>query len=120
MLISGKYAFVSIQPGESNKTISQKVSNDALIHKSIGEQCLQYYYYFTIYNGANWGQLISVSIEHDNKTNNITEMVDNLLFSDSKENRWHNRSITFNPAWSNYTVIYIDLNLKQNTLKFCF
>jgi hypothetical protein len=62
-----------------------------MIRDSAEEQCLRYYYYFTIYDELDWGQQILVSIRSDNEVE-----IDRLLVAEMMDNRWHGRNITFN------------------------
>ncbi|CAF4490507.1 unnamed protein product, partial [Rotaria sp. Silwood2] len=102
---SGNYGLISIEPWESNKTLIQSISQGVMRRNSVGEQCLRYYYYFTVYNQFNWGQRISVSIRPKNEITNEIE-IDQLSIVDMVENRWHPRNITFTSAFSNYTLIF--------------
>ena len=93
---------ISIDSWESNKTISSSISQNVLLRDSIGEQCLVYYYYFTVYDEVDWGQQLSVSIRSDNEIE-----IDRLSVVDMIDNRWHHRNITFNSTSNNYTVRFV-------------
>ncbi|CAF4292378.1 unnamed protein product, partial [Rotaria sordida] len=71
----------------------------------VGEQCLRYYYYFTVYDKLDWGQHILVLIKSDNKTNNEIE-INRLSTVDMIENGWHSRNITFNSTSANYSLMF--------------
>ncbi|CAF4316660.1 unnamed protein product, partial [Rotaria sordida] len=71
----------------------------------VGQRCLRYYYYFTVYDKLNWGQQISVLIKFDNEANNEIQ-IDRLSAVDMIENRWHSRNITFNSTFANYSLIF--------------
>ncbi|CAF5046088.1 unnamed protein product [Rotaria sp. Silwood1] len=66
-----------------------------MIKNSDGERCLQFYYYFTVYDQLDWGQEISVLIKFDNETDDETE-IDRVSVVDITENRWYSRNVTFN------------------------
>ncbi|CAF4951197.1 unnamed protein product, partial [Rotaria sp. Silwood1] len=100
---SGNYGLITIDPSESNKTIVQSISQEVMGRNSDGEQCLRYYYYFTVYDQPDWGQHISVLIKSDNETDNETE-IDRVSFVNMVENRWFSRNKTFNIAFTNYTL----------------
>ena len=68
-----------------------------------GEQCLRYQYYFTVYDGQDWGQQIRVLITDANiPTNEL--VIDTLNIANMKENRWYGRNVSFNSRLINYTV----------------
>ncbi|CAF4657202.1 unnamed protein product, partial [Rotaria sp. Silwood2] len=101
----GNYGLISIDAWESNKTIVKSISQDEKIRNSVREQCLQYYYYFTVYDKLDWGQQISVLIKSENETDDENE-IDRLSVVDILENRWHPRNITFNSTYANYTLMF--------------
>ncbi|CAF4465420.1 unnamed protein product [Rotaria sp. Silwood2] len=101
----GNYGLISIDAWESNKTIVKSISQDEMIRNSVREQCLQYYYYFTVYDKFDWGQQISVLIKSENETDDENE-IDRLSIVDILENRWHPRNITFNSTYANYTLMF--------------
>ncbi|CAF4624422.1 unnamed protein product, partial [Rotaria socialis] len=101
----GYYGLVSINAWESSKTINQLISQDVMMRDSVEEQCLQYYYYFTVYEKLVFGQQVSVLIKSDNKAEDEIE-VDRLSDIDMIENRWHSRNVTFNSTSTNYTLIF--------------
>jgi hypothetical protein len=77
-----------------------------MIRNSIGEHCLVYYYYFTVYDKLDWGQQLSVSIKPGNETD-IEVHIDRLSVAEMIENRWHQRNVTFNSTSTNYTVRFL-------------
>ncbi|CAF4346387.1 unnamed protein product, partial [Rotaria sordida] len=99
------YGLISVEPWESSKTIVESINEEMMIRSSVGQRCLRYYYYFTVYDKLDWGQHISVLIKFDNGTNNEIE-IDRLSAVDMIENRWHSRNITFNSTFANYTLIF--------------
>ncbi|CAF4527941.1 unnamed protein product, partial [Rotaria socialis] len=99
------YGLVSINAWESSKTINQLISQDAMMRDSVEEQCLQYYYYFTVYEKLVFGQQVSVLIKSDNETEDEIE-IDRLSDIDMIENRWHSRKVTFNSTSTNSTLIF--------------
>ncbi|CAF1140199.1 unnamed protein product [Rotaria sordida] len=103
--VLGNYGLISIEAWESAKTIIKPVSQEMITRNLVGEQCLRYYYYFTVYDKLNWGQHISVLIKFDNETNNEIQ-IDRLSAVDMIENRWHSRDITFNSILANYSLMF--------------
>jgi len=106
VIVLGNYGLISIEPSESNKTISSSIYPTIMIGDSAEEQCLLYYYYFTVYDELDWGQQISVSIRSDNETDNET-VIDRLSGAEMIDNRWHGRNVTFNSTSTNYTVRFL-------------
>ncbi|CAF3903258.1 unnamed protein product [Rotaria sordida] len=102
---SGSYGLISIEPWESSKTIVESISEEMMIRSFVGQRCLGYYYYFTVYDKLDWGQQISVLIKFDNETNNEIE-IDRLSVVNMIENSWHPRNITFNSIFANYSLIF--------------
>ncbi|CAF1154156.1 unnamed protein product [Rotaria sordida] len=102
---SGNYGLISIEPWESSKTINESINEEMMIRSSVGQRCLRYYYYFTVYDKLDWGQHISVLIKFDNETNNEIE-IDRLSAVDMIENRWYSRDKTFNSILANYSLMF--------------
>ncbi|CAF1083996.1 unnamed protein product [Adineta steineri] len=101
------YGLISIEPWETNKTISTLINENMITRDFVGgEQCLLYYYYITLDDDIDYGQQLSVSIRSDNISDSEIE-IDRLSIVDMKENRWHSRNVTFNSTSTSYTVIYI-------------
>ncbi|CAF1119674.1 unnamed protein product [Adineta steineri] len=92
----GNYGLISIESGETNKTISSVISENMITRDFVGgEQCLLYYYYITLDDDIDYGQQLSVSIRSDNTSDSEIE-IDRLSIVDMKENRWNQRNVTFN------------------------
>ncbi|CAF4086809.1 unnamed protein product [Rotaria magnacalcarata] len=103
----GYYGFVSINAWESSKTINQSISQDMMMRDLVEEECLQYFYYFTVYEELFLGQQVSVLIKSDNETETEDEIeIDRLSDLDMIENRWHSRRVTFNSTLFNYKLIF--------------
>jgi hypothetical protein len=107
VFLLGNYGLISIAPWESNKTITKSISREIVMRDSVGEQCLLYYYYFTVYNQVDWGQQISVFVQADNQIENEFE-IDRLTVADMTENRWYPRNVPFNATFANYTVRFFE------------
>ncbi|CAF4898499.1 unnamed protein product, partial [Rotaria sp. Silwood1] len=101
----GNYGLITIDAWESNKTIVQSINEGMMIQKSIGERCLRYWYYMTVYDQPGWGQRISVLIKSENETDDATE-IDRVSVVDMVENRWYSRNVTFNAPFMNYTLMF--------------
>ncbi|CAF1682495.1 unnamed protein product, partial [Rotaria magnacalcarata] len=99
----GDYGLVAIDASESSKTINQSIGLNVTMDDLVDEQCLRYYYYFTVYEEVSWGQQVSVLIKFENGTGNE---IDRLSDVDMIENRWYSRNITFNSTSTNYTLIF--------------
>ncbi len=106
VIVLGNYGLITIESWESNKTISTSISPTITSRDSAEEQCLLYYYYFTVYDELDWGQRISVSIRSENETDNET-VIDRLSVAEMMDNRWHGRNVTLNSTSSNYTVRFL-------------
>ncbi|CAF1119724.1 unnamed protein product [Adineta steineri] len=103
---SGNYGLISIEPWETNKTISSVINENMITRDFVGgEQCLLYYYYITLDDDIDYGQQLSVSIRSDNTSDSEIE-IDRLSIVDMKENRWHSRNVTFNSTSTSYTLIF--------------
>ncbi|CAF1198469.1 unnamed protein product [Adineta steineri] len=102
----GNYGLISLEPWETNKTISSVINENVIIRDFVeGEQCLSYYYYITLDDGIDYGQQLSVSIRSDNTSDSEIE-VDRLSIVDMTENRWNQRNVTFNSTSTSYTLIF--------------
>ncbi|CAF3871463.1 unnamed protein product [Rotaria sp. Silwood1] len=117
---SGNYGLITMDAWTPNKTITQSINRKMMTHNTVTEHCLQYYYYFTVYDQLDWGQHISVFIKTDAETGKKFE-IDRLSVADMIENRWHFRNKTFNATFSTYTLIFyfevVNINrIKHQTL----
>ncbi|CAF4116572.1 unnamed protein product [Rotaria magnacalcarata] len=84
-------------------TMNKKIANCTLVE----EECLQYFYYFTVYEELFLGQQVSVLIKSDNESETEDEIeIDRLSDLDMIENRWHSRRVTFNSTLFNYKLIF--------------
>ncbi|CAF2408516.1 unnamed protein product [Rotaria sp. Silwood2] len=72
---------------------------------SVGQQCLRFYYYFTIYDKEDWGQRIQVLIRPNNETADEFS-IKNLTIVNMNENKWEFQSVTFNSTFSRYTLVF--------------
>jgi hypothetical protein len=100
---SGNYGFVSLNASETDRTISDTLTSPAITRGERDEQCLRFYYYFTVYEREDWGQQIEVSIQPDMDSNQ-TISIDTRSFKDMEENKWNFREVTFNSTSKNYSV----------------
>ncbi|CAF4105963.1 unnamed protein product [Rotaria sordida] len=100
---SGLYGLVSLNLSDSPTIISHSFNYNSTPGDSVGEQCLRFYYYFTIYNGQDWKQQIDVLIRPDNDAGRGF-LIGNLTILDMEENGWQLQYITFNSTFSNYTA----------------
>ncbi|CAF1341918.1 unnamed protein product [Rotaria sordida] len=102
---SGLYGLVSLNSTDQSKAIVGSIDTSSILRDLVGEQCLRFYYYFTIYNGQDWRQQIDVSIRPDNDTDRGF-LIGNLTILDMEENGWQFQNITFNSTFSNYTLVF--------------
>ena len=103
MIFVDSYGLISVDPSETSKTIIDSLTPNVNVRDAAGDQCLRFYYYFTVYDGQDWGQQIQLSIRPNNQTVN-QRSIGNLTVDDMKENKWQFHDVTFNPAGSAYTV----------------
>ena len=101
MCVLGDYGLIIVDPDESNKTISASISSSVEVRSSSAEHCVAYYYYFTVYDGVDWGQQLSVWTESDE---GVEVEVDRVSVKEMSENRWYQRHKTLSAASTNYTV----------------
>ncbi|CAF4119078.1 unnamed protein product [Rotaria sordida] len=99
----GLYGLVSLNSSESSKTIIDSINYNPTLRDSVGEQCLRFYYYFTIYDDENWGQQIQAWIRPNNQSDNAF-LIGTLTIDDMEKNGWELQKITFNSTFSNYTA----------------
>ena len=93
----GSYGLISLHPFETSKTIIHPLN-------ATKNQCLRFYYYFTIYdNQSDWGQQIQVWNRPNNQTNHRF-LLTNLTVMNMRENRWEHHEVTFSLTSDNYTV----------------
>jgi hypothetical protein len=99
----GSYGLASLDPSEEPKTVTDSLNLYTTFRDSFGDQCLRFYYYFTVYDQQDWGQQIEVLItSHDEVDEPIPLGV--LTYDDMKNNSWVYHDVTFNSTFSNYTV----------------
>ncbi|CAF3664342.1 unnamed protein product [Rotaria sordida] len=109
----GLYGLVSLNSSESSKTIIDSIDYNPTLRDSVGEQCLRFYYYFTIYDEEDWGQQIEVWIRPNNQSDNAV-LIGNPTIFDMKENGWQFQNITFNSTFSRYTLAFSFIVGKEN------
>lgn len=68
-----------------------------------GDQCLRFYYYFTVYDDYNWNQQIQLWIRSNNHSD-TRYSIGNLTVNDMKYNGWHFHYVTFKRQSSSDTV----------------
>ncbi|CAF4508727.1 unnamed protein product [Rotaria sp. Silwood2] len=102
---SGFYGLTSLNSSEPSKTIIGSIDSNSILRDSVGQQCLRFYYYFTIYDKEDWGQRIQVLIRPNNETVNEFSIKD-LTIVNMNENKWEFQSVTFNSTFSRYTLVF--------------
>jgi hypothetical protein len=83
--------------------VIDSVYPNVVLRDSVGNQCLRFFYYFTVYDGEDWGQQMQVWIRSDDEHDDRT-LVGNLTVSEMKDNKWEFQEITFNSTFSPYRV----------------
>ncbi|CAF2853459.1 unnamed protein product [Rotaria sp. Silwood2] len=102
---SGFYGLTSLNSSEPSKTIIGSIDSNSILRDSVGQQCLRFYYYFTIYDKEDWGQRIQVLIRPNNETADEFS-IKNLTIVNMNENKWEFQSVTFNSTFSRYTLVF--------------
>ncbi|CAF0746195.1 unnamed protein product [Adineta steineri] len=97
------YGLISLEPSETSKTINDSLTPNVMARDASEEQCLRFYYYFTVYDGEDWGQQIELRIIPNNQSDNRV-LVETLKFKDMKENKWQFKNMTLNSSMSPYTL----------------
>lgn len=100
---SDSYGLVSLDASETNRTISHSLKSQVITRDKQGEQCLRFYYYFTVYERRDWGQQIEVLI-HSNTDINQPISIDKRSFQNMEENKWNFGEVTFNSTSKDYSV----------------
>ena len=100
---SGNYGLVSLDAAETDRTISDTLKSQVITRDARGEQCLRFYYYFTVYEQQDWGQQIEVLIHPDTDIDQPIS-IDKRSFPNMEENKWNFREVTFNSTSKNYSV----------------
>ena len=101
--IVGSYGLLSLDPSQTSEIVVDSLSPNNVPRDSVGDQCLRFYYYFTVYNNANWSQRIQLWIRPDNETANQYQ-IGTLTVSEMVDNKWNFQNITFSVMFANYTV----------------
>jgi hypothetical protein len=94
---------ISLDPSEKSKRVNDSLIPHIAFRDSLGDQCLRFYFYFTVYDEQDWGQQVEVLITPHNDVDEQFSL-GNLTHDDMKNNKWEYRDITFNSTFSNYTV----------------
>ncbi|UJR32998.1 hypothetical protein I4U23_020460 [Adineta vaga] len=88
---SGSYGLISLDSSNISRTIIDPLMSNTAMRDVSGDQCLRFYYYFTLYEGKNWGQQIQLWIRPNNQSDS-RRSIGNLTVDDMKENRWKIRT----------------------------
>ncbi|CAF5225581.1 unnamed protein product, partial [Rotaria magnacalcarata] len=99
------YGLISLNSSESSKTIIDSINStdsNTIREDFSAVQCLRFNYYFTVYDGEDWGQAIQVWIGPNNEIDNQYS-IENFTVADMNENKWQNGEVTFTSTSSNYT-----------------
>jgi hypothetical protein len=99
----GSYGLISLKPSETSKIIIDTLNSNALLRDSVGEQCLRFYYYFTVYDQQDWKQQIQILIRPNNETDDEF-LIKDLTVAEMTNNKWEFQEVTFNSTFVLYTV----------------
>ncbi|CAF1533237.1 unnamed protein product [Adineta ricciae] len=91
---SGFYGLISLDSSEKSKTVIDPLVPDVTMRDASGDQCLRFYYYFTVYDDYNRDQHIQLWIRPNNHSN-TRYSIGNLAMNDMRYNGWHFHYITF-------------------------
>ncbi|CAF1483979.1 unnamed protein product, partial [Adineta steineri] len=101
--VPDQYGLTSLQPSEIMKTVADSLIPNVIIRDASGDQCLRFYYYFTVYDGENWGQKIELLII-PNDPDQLPFSIENITTIDMQDNKWQFKEITFKSALSSYKL----------------
>jgi hypothetical protein len=99
----GSYGLISLNSSNPSETIIDSFNPNVVLRDSVREQCLRFYYYFTVYNKTDWGQQIQIWIRPNNETDDQL-LLRNLTFTEMKDNKWEFQELSFNSTVVPYTV----------------
>lgn len=101
----GLYGLVSLDLSEAPVIIVDAFNPNVALRDSVGEQCLRFYYYFTVYDKQDWGQHIQIWQRPYNQTDNQLLLM-NLTSVNMTDNKWEFQELTFHSNFAPYTVRY--------------
>jgi hypothetical protein len=102
----GSYGLTSLDPSDPVKTIVGSIQPTFVTRNLVGEQCLRFYYYFTVYEQLDMGQQIQVWIRQNNQPNDQIS-IGNLTFADMKVNKWNFQNMTYISTFADYSVRHV-------------
>ncbi|UJR32950.1 hypothetical protein I4U23_020413 [Adineta vaga] len=97
-----QYGLISLVPSENAKIVIDSLTPNVSPRDVSGDQCLRFYYYFTVYDGADWGQQIELTIRYNNGS--VQASIGTLTIDDMRENKWNIATIPFQRESSNDTL----------------
>ncbi|CAF0764019.1 unnamed protein product [Adineta steineri] len=97
------YGLTSLNTSETSKTITDSLIPNVMVRDASGDQCLRFYYYFTVYSGEDWGQQIQLRIIPKDSAK-PSFFIENITTTDMKENKWQFKEITFKSELSSYEL----------------
>ncbi|CAF1467811.1 unnamed protein product [Adineta steineri] len=101
--VPDQYGLTSLQPSETMKTVTDSLIPNVMARDASGDQCLRFYYYFTVYDGNDWGQQIELLII-PNDPDQLPFSIRTITTIDMQENKWQFENITFKSALSSYKL----------------
>jgi hypothetical protein len=103
---AGSYGFLSLNTSNTTEIIIDSLTPNTLLRDAFGNQCLRFYYYFTVYNGFDSGQQIQLWMRPNNETANQLS-IRNLTVTEMVDNKWNFQNIDFNSSFINYTLAFL-------------
>ncbi|CAF1687358.1 unnamed protein product, partial [Adineta ricciae] len=108
--VLGEYGLITLPPSQSNVTVTDSLTPNVppKPRDASGAQCLRFYYYFTVYDGQDWGQQIQLWIKPNDGGDRVE--VGTLTVNDMKENKWNRGQIPLERTSTN-SVLQIDFKI---------
>ncbi|CAF1611492.1 unnamed protein product, partial [Adineta ricciae] len=99
-----------LPPSRSNVTVTDSLTPNVppKPRDASGAQCLRFYYYFTVYDGEDWGQQIQLWTRPSNGGDRVEVGI--LTVNDMKENKWTRGQVPLERTSTN-TVLEIDFKI---------
>ncbi|CAF4229848.1 unnamed protein product [Adineta steineri] len=98
-----QYGLISLNASETLKTITDPLTPNVMARDASGDQCLRFYYYFTVYDGKDWGQQIQLRIIPKDSTK-PSFSIGTITAIDMQQNKWQLKNITFKSEVSSYEL----------------
>ncbi|CAF0913576.1 unnamed protein product [Adineta ricciae] len=99
--VLGEYGLITLPPSQSNVTVTDSLTPNVppKPRDASGAQCLRFYYYFTVYDGQDWGQQIQLWIKPNDGGDRVE--VGTLTVNDMQRNKWESAQFELERISSN-------------------